>query len=63
MSRDIIECSNCRCFEATGYDIDGAPIGECRIEPPKAQRDGTRALWPIVYETDWCGKFQSEVEL
>ena len=53
---DLMECQVCRFFDrSTGTDADS---GECRIEPPTVARSGVRAMWPIVHECDWCGKFE-----
>lgn len=59
MSRDQKEiCLFCRWFREwedaikAGYDF-----GECRVNPPVADRE-MNGKWPTVRAEDWCGKFQ-----
>ncbi len=33
--------------------VFGGPVGTCRYNPPTQD-----VTWPIVLETDWCGKFE-----
>ncbi len=33
--------------------VFGGPVGTCRYNPPTDD-----CTWPIVLETDWCGKFK-----
>ncbi len=33
--------------------VFGGPVGTCRYNPPTED-----VTWPIVLETDWCGRFK-----
>lgn len=45
-----VECSKC-----DFYEKKNSQTGECRIRPPVEQGLVTRAIFPIVESTDWCG--------
>ncbi|MEM1037678.1 MAG: hypothetical protein AAGI14_13060 [Pseudomonadota bacterium] len=42
-------CGQCKFFN----DSDG----ECRRYAPQPRSEDTRAQWPSVSETEWCGEF------
>ncbi len=37
--------------------IKGEHVGECRYQSPLWNNN--RSEWPVCYDFDWCGKFQS----
>ena len=37
--------------------VFGGPVGTCRYNPPTQD-----CTWPIVLETDWCGKFDFDAD-
>ncbi len=38
----------------TFEDVFDGPVGTCRYNPPTHD-----VTWPIVLETDWCGRFKN----
>ncbi|MBR9765510.1 MAG: hypothetical protein GYB53_18820 [Rhodobacteraceae bacterium] len=53
-------CSSCAFYE--DHKANSASqltdAGLCRANPPVSQMDAdSRAFWPVVQATDWCGKF------
>lgn len=62
-------CDRCRFFKALGEMAEGRYTGgrgQCRRWAPKypGQDESCRssALFPIVFETRWCGEFQEQAE-
>ncbi len=37
--------------------VFGGPVGTCRYNPPTDD-----CTWPIVLETDWCGKYDPDAD-
>lgn len=56
MKEDEI-CRNCSYYHTDGI---GNRAGQCRVKPPPAKQRYMK-LWPIVDETDFCGKFKRQV--
>lgn len=63
-------CDDCQYFQSIETP-ENLPIkqrvGECRIQPPRitssapAHSDRSRAVFPLVRDSDWCGAFVSSV--
>lgn len=61
-------CDDCQYFQSIETP-ENLPIkqrvGECRIQPPRiastvsANGDRSRAVFPLVRDSDWCGAFAS----
>ncbi|SFV28018.1 hypothetical protein [Hyphomicrobium facile] len=60
-------CANCQFYDT---HMGGAAkhkekdTGLCRFNPPLPQTASanTRAAWPVVEKSDWCGHFAATVE-
>ena len=42
------------------------PVGrgqlECHVDPPRVNADRVGfAVWPVVHQLSWCGKFEPEI--
>lgn len=51
-------CRNCKFFDDSNKDDS-----PCRVGPPQilpVVRGGRVYGWPIVDETDWCGKWEGK---
>lgn len=56
-----LNCSMCFHFQSTNtMEIRG----ECRYSPPvsDSEHPGRHAIWPVVYEHDWCARIKYLVE-
>lgn len=59
--QDDVNCSMCLHFQSTN-SVEGE--GECRFGPPvtRSEYPGRHAIWPVVYEHDWCASIKYRVE-
>jgi len=49
-------CNDCKHFlYESQYDHKR---GECRFDPPRVIDQSLANRWPLVYGSDWCGKFE-----
>lgn len=51
-----MDCSGCYFWKKVGSQ-EQIDIGQCRInEPfPDPGSETNQGLWPLTFETDWCG--------
>ena len=52
-------CANCQ-FYLKGALDQGS--GECRIGRPFLSTNGSRRVWPVVFNEDWCGEFRPRTD-
>jgi len=50
--KELRRCKNCAAWERIGNSVKG----ECRINPPMANKEGD-AVWPKPHEDKWCIAF------
>lgn len=57
----IDECSNCKFYLTTEYEVDDIEYepsyGSCRRFPPR-RIDGINSAFPVVEGDWWCGEHQ-----
>ena len=54
-------CEKCRfgffpCEEGSSYGDEG----QCRISPPNSTNNLGIDRFPVIFRSDWCGKFQEK---
>ncbi len=47
-----MDCQSCMFFNDTG--------NECRRYAPQPGDDATKAKWPTVAASDWCGEYKKD---
>jgi len=56
-------CYECRYWDKVTSYPDKRNSGLCRIHPPvRNDTDHDDWGWPVTYDEDWCGKWQSREE-
>ena len=54
-------CKNCKFFQEAEDKGDLEMYGRdglCRVDAPKVDNE-MNGQWPTVYDTDWCGKWET----
>jgi len=63
MTEQTESCGNCRFrrrAEIGSGKFKDKEVQECHYESPTRSSHYRRALWPEVYETWWCGRWEEE---